>query len=747
MSLCQLFKLLPRISPSRMSQRSITSFFGKRSASDSPNEDQPKAKQAAVEAKPAAPIVPKPIPEAKKSSPNKLLNGNNNSTSSNSFCAPKDQAVKIELWIDLKDLEQQSLVKDTEYDPSIDNYHPYNHACWAPDQKVPYLALAKTLQHIEENSSRLKMIDILSNFFQSIICLTPEDLTQCVYLILNQLAPAYMGIELGLGESIIMKSICQATGRRMQDIKNDLVKVGDLGLVSEASRVNQGLLSKPAPLTVRSVFERLKSIAEMTGASTQNKKVEKVQSLIVSCRDCEARYIVRSLSGKLRVGLAEQSLLVALARSVVLVNHIKDKRTIDRESEKFKKELEEASHAIKTAYNCLPNYDRVIKNLLEQGVDKLEELCQSVISVPLKPMLAQPSKGVQEVLKKFSDTKFTCEYKYDGERAQIHRQEDGKCFIYSRNQEDTSGKYPDVLTEVGDYIRPETTAFILDCECVAWDVQDKRILPFQVLSTRKRKTAEGDDIKVKVCLFAFDLLHLNDRSLVKLPLSERRSLLHSSFIETPGKFMFAKAKDVDTTEEIQEILDESVKGQCEGLMVKALDSTYEISKRSQNWLKLKKDYLEGLGDTVDAVVIGGYYGKGKRTGNYGGFLLACYDDENEQYQTVCKLGTGFKDEDLSAHATFLNNHQIEKPKSYYVYDEGLAPDVWFDAVQVWEIKCADLSLSPIHRAAVGVLEDKKGISLRFPRYIRVRDDKKPEDATTASQVVNMYNSQEMMKEQ
>ncbi|XP_071641519.1 DNA ligase 1 isoform X3 [Temnothorax longispinosus] len=639
------------------------------------------------------------------------------------------------------------------YNPSASAYHPIDDACWKRGDKTPYSAFARTLELIEETSGRLKTIEILSNYFRSVIVLSPADLLPSVYLCLNQLAPAYEGIEFGVADQNLMKAVAQCTGRTLAQIKADVQEVGDLGIVAENSRSNQRTMFQPPPLTVSNVYSKLKEIAQMTGPTSLTKKLDKIQTLFVACRNAEAKYFIRSLAGKLRIGLAEQSVLQALALACAMTPPEQDyppeilNASKKMSSDRFKEKYDEIALTLKTTYCECPNYNLIIPVLLEDGIKALPSKCKLTPGIPLKPMLAHPTKGVQEVLTRFEGLKFTCEWKYDGERAQIHVADNGQVNIYSRNQENNTTKYPDIIKRFKNTRGDQVKNCILDCEAVAWDREKKQILPFQILSTRKRKDANEEDIKVQVCVFMFDLLYLNDEPLVKETFAKRRELLKEHFKEVEGEWKFANSLDTTTMEEVEVFLDESVKGNCEGLMVKTLEkeATYEIAKRSRNWLKLKKDYLDGLGDTLDVVVIGGYIGKGKRTGTYGGFLLACYDQENEEYQSICKIGTGFKEEELENYTKFFKDHVIPQVKSYYRFDSSHEPDHWFEPIQVWEIKCADISLSPVHRAAIGIVDPEKGLSLRFPRFIRIREDKSCEQATSAQDVADMYNNQEQIK--
>ncbi|XP_013165316.1 PREDICTED: DNA ligase 1 [Papilio xuthus] len=616
------------------------------------------------------------------------------------------------------DASTHTLLPEVEYNPGKAKYHPVKDACWTAGQPVPYLALARTLEAVEATSARLKMVDILSNYFRSVIALTPQDLLPSIYLCLNQLGPAYLGLELGVAETYLMKAVGGCTGRSLAQVRAAAQRLGELGAAAQQARAAQRMLCAPAPLQVRKLHAALKDLAAITGQASVNKKISKIQALFVACRHSEAKYLIRSLEGKLRVGLAEQSLLQALALAAARTPPAGPHAScLDRadtmSSDDFKAVVEEHALVIKTTYCECPNYELVVPALLQHGALELPRHCRLTPGIPLKPMLAHPARGVHEIFSRFENEKFTCEWKYDGERAQIHvpgeeapRLADAR--IFSRNQEDNT----------------------------------------TVLSTRKRKDASAAEVRVQVCVFVFDLLLLNARALCREPLAERRRLLREHFVESPGTWEFARAQDCSGAEEVQHFLELSVRGSCEGLMVKALHGErahYDIARRSRNWLKLKKDYLEGGGDSIDAVVIGAYRGRGRRAGRFGGFLLACYDPAGERYQTLCKIGTGFSDRDLDAFTEQLQRHVIDAPRNYYSYETSQAPDVWVEATCVWEVRCADLSLSPAHRAALGLIDRDKGVSLRFPRFVRVREDKRAEEATSAEQIARMYLAQDSVR--
>ncbi|KAI8139140.1 ATP-dependent DNA ligase [Fennellomyces sp. T-0311] len=600
--------------------------------------------------------------------------------------------------------------------------------------RVPYAVLCKTFELCEATTKRLEITEYLVTLFVEVIQKQKQDLLCTLYMCINKLCPDYEGLELGIGESLLMKAIANSTGHSLKSIQQEYGKTGDLGTVAMNSKGKQRTLFKPAPLTVTGVFKKLRDIASLKGNSSQTNKVNYIQGLLSACKDSEAKYLIRQLEGKLRIGLAEQTVLTALGHAVVLSQPGAGKM----KTEEKEQQLSHAVDTIKSVYNQLPSYDMILPALLSYPIDELEEQCKMRPGIPLKPMLAHPTKSLTEVLDRFEGRPFTCEFKYDGERAQIHKLPDGTTKIYSRNSEDMSIRYPDIVDKLSKWVKPSTSSFILDCEAVAWDLQKKCILPFQVLSTRKRKDVRENEITVQVAIFAFDCLYMNGESLLQKPLSVRRQTLVDSFQETDNEFYYAKFMDTNNIEDIQQFLDVSIHSQCEGLMVKVYDgdeATYEPSKRSRNWLKVKKDYLGGVGDSIDLVVIGAFLGKGKRTQVYGSFLLACYDPMSGDYQTVCKIGTGFSDENLKDFYERLKDHEVPAaPRYYQLGDNPVTPDVWFSPKQVWEVKCADLSISPRYMAGVGLVDEAKGISLRFPRFIRFRDDKEPEDCTTSEQV-------------
>jgi DNA ligase-1 len=709
---------------------------------------------------------------------------------------------------------------------------------WKAGDKIPYSAVVNTFDAVSKVSGRLEKEGLFARLFQAVLLTSPSELETVVYLVSNEVAPSYEGLELGIGDSLLIKAVCEATGRNRAAVVEDYNREGDLGVVALSSRAKQNTLSfaaKPKVLTVKDVHEKFLQITQTKGDKAQQRKVDVIKAMMIKCQGNEAMYIVRALQGKLRIGTAAQTVLVSLgtAFSVCTLPSIrkmmeedeapvtegkedrkrsgasssgnaKDEKTMDVDGENGKvaekeddetweqklggisikqppesRELQKALAgksknggskldggsmskerriecgviAIKRAFSECPSLTLLTKALLSAPMYKLFQSCKLVPGLPVAPMLAKPQKKITEVLQRLSGMAFTMEYKYDGERAQVHLLSDGSVKVFSRNSLDDSNKYPDLISNIHEARTEAVTTCIVDAEVVAWDRERNVLLPFQILSTRKRKVEEGesDNQKVKVVLQAFDLLFLNEKSLLQEPLRVRRKLLHTAFREVTGLFYFATGQDLvedGDTSGIESFMAEACTAQCEGLMVKTLDdnATYDPSKRSLNWLKLKKDYIEGMGvaDSVDLVVIGAYHGKGKRTNVYGAYLMACYDPENDEYQSVCKVGTGFKDEDLVKLTESMKPHIVQsqrKPVNFNTAEQDA--DEWFSPTVVWELQAADLSLSSKHKGAVGIINPDRGIGLRFPRFLRERPDKKAEGATNSEQIADMYKSQDL----
>jgi DNA ligase-1 len=653
---------------------------------------------------------------------------------------------------------------------------------------LPYQVLTNVLEAVEAVTGRLEITDIVRELLAKTIECCPTDLPVLLYLLCGKIGPAYEAVELGIGDKNIVDALVKGLGCSAASLNQKGENAdGDLGTAAQKAKGSQRTLNfgaKPNPLSSQQVLQGFRDVAACACGKSMTQKIDIIRKLLMRCAKdgAEVKFLVRGLQTKLRCRLAEPTVLTALSQAFVQAPPVleaaakkegeeedtvkegeeeaalADQVAVLRNPKAGRAEKWEAAEAVvKQAYSECPNYDRLVAALLSAPLPHVLQTCRLAPGVPVKPMLAKAQDSFQEVLKRMQGLHFTMEYKYDGERAQVHLLPDGSFKIFSRNSEDTTTKYPDLLAVLPQALRPSTTSFVIDAEAVAIDPTSGKLLPFQILSTRKRKNEKVEDVKVQVVLYAFDILYLNDRPVLQEPLLRRRALLREAFAPVPGKFDFAISLDHHEngdTSPIEAFLDEAVAGNCEGLMIKTLEqnATYEPTKRSLNWLKLKKDYLSGgaggggrgPADSLDLVVLGGNHGQGKRVGWYGAFLLACFDPETEEYQSVCKIGTGFSEEFLAAVKPQLEALILPGGKPGY-YNTSLECDVWFEPKTVWEVRAADLSVSPAHKGALDKVEKGKGIALRFPRFIRDRADKNPEDATSAEQIADAYRSQALVE--
>ena len=351
-------------------------------------------------------------------------------------------------------------------------------------------------------------------------------------------------------------------------------------------------------------------------------------------------------------------------------------------------------------------------------------------------MLADRVKSEKEAIKKMPEL-FSAEYKLDGERVQIHKKAN-KIILFSRKLENITQYYPDIVENIGKSLNVDEGVF--EAEIVPINENTGEFLPFQELMHRRRKyKIEQAVLQYPITVNFFDVLYFDKKNCLNLEYSERRKILEKLVNEDDFSklvpMLFVKNEN-----EIEDFLENSINAGCEGLMLKTPTAPYRAGTRGSNWLKLKREYRNELGDSLDLIVIGAYFGRGRRTGLYGTLLLATYNPEKDNFPSICKVGTGFTDESLDQLYQILSNNVTLK-KNPRIQSE-MEADVWLEPELVLEIVASEITLSPIHKTGLNLIRKSSGFALRFPKFTgKIRYEKAVEDASTDKEVLALYKRQ------
>lgn len=599
-----------------------------------------------------------------------------------------------------------------------------------------YARLVAAYEAMERTTKRLELTGLLVELLKG----TPASVVdKVVYLTQGQLAASFEGVELGLAEKLVIKGLAQASGSTEERVTKLYKEKGDLGTAAEellGGRRQRTLLGREEPLTIGEVHEHFLRIARASGQGSQEQKLRLLNELLARSGREEVRYIVRTVTGKLRLGVADMSILDALA---FLAAFPKDARVraVGEMGEGERAAFGAAKKALERAYNSSSDLGAVARAVKAEGLEGVEHV-KLRPGVPVRPMLAERLTTAQEILAKM-EGRCAAEYKYDGLRLQAHiTPRDIKFF--SRRLEDMTDQFPDVAGALRGAFKGRQA--IAEGEAVVVDAAGS-LLPFsEVTHRRGRKHGLEEAMeKYPVAILLFDLLHLDGEDCTMRPLGERRAALVKAFRQT-DRVRLSDYTVVRSAQELDRFFERAVSEGSEGIIAKSLgeDSVYRAGARGWQWIKLKRDYRAELSDSLDLVLVGAFWGRGRRAGWYGALLMASYDEDEDVFETVCKLGTGFSDELLEALPQRLRRHQREK-RHPRVRSE-LEADVWFTPSEVLEVRGADITLSPVHTCAWGKVREGAGLAVRFPRFTgRWRDDKRAEDATSAKELLQMYGAQ------
>jgi DNA ligase-1 len=578
-----------------------------------------------------------------------------------------------------------------------------------------YSRIAEAYEKIEATTKRLEMTDYLVEILKE----TPTSLIdKVVYLTQGKLYPDFVGIEIGVAEKLAIRAVARAAGHREKDIETDTQKTGDLGETAQKfmTKKTQATFFS-TPLTVQRVYETLDRMANSTGSGSVDQKLALLAGLLSDASPSEAKYIIRTVTGSLRLGIADMTVLDALA-----IAYGGGKETREH---------------LERAYNISSDLGRVARIVAEEGMDGIRKF-RVMPGEPIRPMLAERLGSSEEILEKLGG-RCIAEYKYDGERIQAHKKKD-TVILFSRRLENITDQYPDGVEYIRKHVLAEEA--IVEGEAVAVDPETGEMKPFQELMHRRRKYGIKEAMaEHPISLFVFDVLYVDGEDLTQQPYPIRHKHLEQ-VIEQTDNVQVAEYIIAENPEQLEQFFEKTVESGSEGIMCKSVnqDSVYQAGARGWLWIKYKRDYRSEMTDTVDLVVVGALHGRGKRAGTYGTFLLAAYNPDTDTFETVTKVGTGFTDADLEKLPKLLNKHKLSHKHSRV--NSSLDVDVWFEPAVVIEIRGAEITLSPVHTCAMNVIRAASGLAIRFPRFTgKYRVDKSAEDATTPEEIVEMYRSQ------
>lgn len=579
---------------------------------------------------------------------------------------------------------------------------------------MKFSELTVYFEKLEETSSRLKLIEILAELFKAA---HKDEIDKIIYLTQGRVGPFFSPVEIGMADKMVAQSIGEAFGLSKEEVVKDYNKKGDLGLVAYELAKNKRHKGKKEDLSVSAVFDCLTKIAHMGGAGSVEKKITALKELFEHMDAVSAKHLVRIPLGNSRLGIGDPTVLDGLATAIL--------------GDKSKRKL------LEKAYNETSDLGLIGKTLVDGGLKAVEKL-KITVGRPIRSELCERLPNAEKAIEKMGTV--DVQYKYDGFRVQIHKK--GKTVtMYSRNLEDMTHMFPELIAGTLDQVHAES--IILDTEALAYNPDSEEFLPFQETTKRRRKhNIEETAKKLPLKAFVFDVLYKNGKSLVEEPLTKRLDILKQT-IKEDSTLIPTKTQTIKEADKLQLMLDDAISKGLEGVVIKKLDSPYQAGGRNFNWVKLKRHNAGELKDTIDCVILGYVFGRGKRTEfGAGALLIGVYDSTNDEFVTVSKLGTGLTDDEWREIHKRADKIKVDhKPARV---NSIIVPSVWIRPEIVIEVLADEITRSPIHTAGMELTDGQKGVgyALRFPRLVKFREkDKKAEDATTVKELIAMYKEQ------